>query len=124
MTARCLKSSWITNLAVIADSAYHSAVHEAHLITQEFLMHRHTLSQVEQRTNRTISRMRVSSYLYRSIGLKRAKQHKHLSNLVDNMDRSHARLVKGNKISQKGAENPRIRNQTAKKDPIEATRPF
>lgn len=92
--------------AVLADSAYHSEEHEAHLIelnAQEFLMRKATrgkaLSRKEQRTNHTISRMRVrvehifarmaqmGADLCRSIGLKRATQHNHLSNLVYNMDR-------------------------------------
>jgi len=92
--------------AVLADSAYHSAEHEAHLIAlnaQEFLMRKatrgHPLSQAEQQTNHTISRMRVrvehifarmaqmGADLCRSIGQKRATQHNHLSNLVYNMDR-------------------------------------
>jgi IS5 family transposase len=92
--------------AVLADSAYHSEEHEAHLIelnAQEFLMRKatrgHPLSQQEQQTNHTISRMRVrvehifarmaqmGADLCRSIGLKRATQHNHLSNLVYNMDR-------------------------------------
>ena len=92
--------------AVLADSAYHSAEHEAHLIklnAQEFLMRKatrsHPLSQAEAQTNHTISRMRVrvehifarmaqmGADVCRSIGLKRATQHNHLSNLVHNMDR-------------------------------------
>ena len=92
--------------AVLADSAYHSAEHEAHLIqldAQEFLMRKGTrgqpLSEAEQRSNHTISRMRVRvEHIFarmaqmgadwcRSIGLKRATQHNHLSNLVYNMDR-------------------------------------
>ena len=92
--------------AVLADSAYHSAEHEEHLIklnAQEFLMRKptpgHPLSQAEQKTNHTISRMRVrvehifarmaqmGADLCRSIGLRRATQHNHLSNLVYNMDR-------------------------------------
>lgn len=92
--------------AVLADSAYHSEQHEAHLLklhAQEFLMRKatrqHPLSQQQQRTNHTISRMRVrvehifarmkqmGADLCRSIGLKRARQHNHLSNLVYNMDR-------------------------------------
>lgn len=92
--------------AVLADSAYHSAEHEAHLIklsAQEFLMRKatrgHPLSEAQQQTNHTISRMRVrvehifarmaqmGADLCRSIGLKRATQHNHLSNLVYNMDR-------------------------------------
>lgn len=92
--------------AVLADSAYHSAEHEAHLIklnAQEFLMRKATrgqaLSAAEQQTNHTISRMRVrvehifarmaqmGADMCRSIGLKRATQHNHLSNLVYNMDR-------------------------------------
>lgn len=92
--------------AVLADSAYHSAEHEAHLIklnAQEFLMRKATrgrpLSEAEVQTNHTISRMRVRvEHIFarlaqmgadwcRSIGLKRATQHNHLSNLVYNMDR-------------------------------------
>ncbi len=92
--------------AVLADSAYHSAEHEAHLIkinAQEFLMRKatrgHPLSEAEVKTNHTISRMRVrvehilarmaqmGAGLCRSIGLKRATQHNHLSNLVYSMDR-------------------------------------
>lgn len=92
--------------AVLADSAYHSEEHEAHLIklnAQEFLMRKatraHPLSKEAQRTNHTISRMRVRvEHIFgrmaqmgadwcRSIGLKRATQHNHLSNLVYNMDR-------------------------------------
>jgi IS5 family transposase len=92
--------------AVLADSAYHSAEHEAHLIklnAQEFLMRKatrgHPLSQAEAQTSHTISRMRVrvehifarmaqmGADLCRSIGLKRVTQHNHLSNLVYSMDR-------------------------------------
>jgi IS5 family transposase len=92
--------------AVLADSAYHSAEHEECLIklnAQEFLMRKatrsHPLSEEEQQTNHTISRMRVrvehvfarmaqmGADLCRSIGLKRATQHNHLCNLVYNMDR-------------------------------------
>lgn len=92
--------------AVLADSAYHSAEHEDHLIklnAQEFLMRKatrgHALSDKEQQTNHTISRMRVRvEHIFarmaqmgadwcRSIGLNRATQHNHLSNLVYNMDR-------------------------------------
>lgn len=92
--------------AVLADSAYHSEEHEARLLefnAQEFLMRKgtrgHPLSQEQQKTNHTISRMRVrvehifarmaqmGADLCRSIGLKRAAQHNHLSNLVYNMDR-------------------------------------
>lgn len=92
--------------AVLADSAYHSAEHEEHLIklnAQEFLMRKgtrgHPLSEAELQTNHTISRMRVRvEHIFarvaqmggdwcRSIGLKRATQHNHLSNLVYNMDR-------------------------------------
>ena len=97
---------------MLADSAYHSAEHEDHLIklnAQEFLMRKatrgHALSEKEQQTNHTISRMRVRvrvrvrvEHIFarmaqieadwcRSIGLKRATQHNHLSNLVYNMDR-------------------------------------
>ena len=88
--------------AVLADSTEH----EAHLIklnAQEFLMRKATrsqpLSEAEKLTNHTISRMRVrvehifarlahmGADLCRSIGLKRATQHNHLSKLVSNMDR-------------------------------------
>lgn len=92
--------------AVLADSAYHSAAHEEHLLqrnAQEFLMRKATrgqpLSEAEQQTNHTISRMRVRvEHIFarmaqmgadwcRSIGLKRATQHNHLCNLVYNLDR-------------------------------------
>ncbi len=92
--------------AVLADSAYHSAEHEQALLkihAQEFLMRKaarnHPLGEAEKKTNRTISRMRVrvehifarvsqmGNHLCRSIGLKRATSHHHLSNLVYNMDR-------------------------------------
>lgn len=92
--------------AVLADSAYHSEEHEAHLIklhAQEFLMRKatraHPLGEAQQKTNHSISRMRVRvEHIFarmaqmgadwcRSIGLKRATQHNHLSNLVYNMDR-------------------------------------
>ena len=92
--------------AVLADSAYHSAEHEAHLIqlnAQEFLLRKATranpLSEAEQQSNHTISRMRVrvehifarmaqmGADLCRNIGLQRATQHNHLCNLVYNMDR-------------------------------------
>lgn len=92
--------------AVLADSADHSAEHEAPLIklnAQEFLMRKATrgqpLSQAEPQTNHTLSRMRVrvehifarraqmGADLCRRIGIKRATQHNHLSNLVYNMDR-------------------------------------
>ena len=92
--------------AVLADSTYHSAEHEAYLIklnAQEFLKRKatrsHPLSPAEQQTNHTISRMRVRvEHIFarmvqmgndwcQSIGLKRASQHNHLSNLVYNMDR-------------------------------------
>lgn len=92
--------------AVLADSAYHSEEHEAHLQkldAEEFLMRKatrsHPLSEEVLQTNHIISRMRVrvehifarmaqmGADLCRSIGLKRAQQHNHLSNLVYNMDR-------------------------------------
>lgn len=92
--------------AVLADSAYYSEKHEACLLklnAQEFLMRKavrgHPLSDAERQTNHTISRMRVrvehvfarlkqmGADLCRSIGLKRAALHNHLSNLVYNMDR-------------------------------------
>ena len=92
--------------AVLADCAYYSEDHEAYLLelgAQEFLMckakRHHPLSAAQKRTNHTISRMRVrvehifarmaqmGADICRSIGLKRAVQHNHLSNLVYNMDR-------------------------------------
>ena len=89
--------------AVLADSAYHSEAHLLELNAQEFLMRKatrgHPLSEAQQKTNHTISRMRVrvehifarmaqmGADLCRSIGLKRAAQHNHFSNLVYNMDR-------------------------------------
>ena len=92
--------------AVLADSAEHSAEHEAHLIelnAREFLMRKatrgHPLSEEEQQTHHTISRMRVrvehifarmaqlGADLCRSIGRQRATQQNHRSNLVYNMDR-------------------------------------
>lgn len=92
--------------AVLADSAYYSEDHEAHLLklnAQEFLMRKatrnHPLGEDEKLTNHIISRMRVrvehvfarlqqmGNDLCRSIGLKRATQHNHLANLVYNMDR-------------------------------------
>ncbi|MBE7497771.1 MAG: hypothetical protein HS117_22740 [Verrucomicrobiaceae bacterium] len=56
------------------------------------------MSEAEQQTNHRINRMRVVEHIFariaqmggdlcRSIGLKRATQHNHLSNLVYNMDR-------------------------------------
>jgi hypothetical protein len=88
------------------DCAYYSTEHEAHLIAfnaHEFLMRKatpgHALSEAEQRTSHTISRMRLmvehifarmaqmGADICRSIGLKRATQHNHFSNLVYNMDR-------------------------------------
>lgn len=98
--------------AVLADSAYHSEEHEACLLqidAQEFLMRKATrsnpLSEAEQKTNHTISRMRVrvehifarmshmGVHICRSIGLRRAEQHNHLGNLVYNLDR-YALLVR------------------------------
>jgi IS5 family transposase len=92
--------------AVLADSAYHSEEHEAQLLklnAQDFLMRKatrgHALSPAEVQTNHTISRMRVrvehvfarlnqmGAAFCRTIGLQRATQHNHLSNLVYNMDR-------------------------------------
>lgn len=92
--------------AVLADSAYHSEEHEAYLLEhnlQEFLLRKatraHPLNEAQQRTNHTISRMRVrvehvfarmaqmGADVCRSIGLLRATQHNHLCNLVYNMDR-------------------------------------
>jgi len=92
--------------AVLADSAYHSEEHEAYLLkidAQEFLMRKatrnHPLSLEEVERNHRVSRIRVrvehvfarmsqmGAHLCRSIGLKRAKSHNHLSNLVYNMDR-------------------------------------
>ena len=93
--------------AVLADSAYHSKENEEHLLTvidaDDFLMRKaqakKPLSEEEIRTNHTISRMRVrvehvfgrmaqmGADICRSIGLKRATSHNHLSNLTYNMDR-------------------------------------
>jgi IS5 family transposase len=92
--------------AVLADSAYHSEEHEAHLLAlgaQEFLMRKatrsHPLGEEERATNHRISRLRVrvehvfarlsqmGADYCRSIGLKRATRHNHLANLVYNMDR-------------------------------------
>lgn len=91
---------------VLADSAYHSAENEAYLLecdAEEFLMrksHRnHPLSEVERSVNRVVSRVRVRiEHVFarmkqlgmdwvRSIGLKRARQHNALCNLVYNLDR-------------------------------------
>jgi IS5 family transposase len=92
--------------AVLADNAYHSHIHEDVLLglgAQEFLIRKanrhHALEEAEQKTNHIISRMRVrvehifarmaqmGSHWCRSIGLKRARQHNHLANLIYNMDR-------------------------------------
>lgn len=92
--------------AVLADSAYHSEQHEAFLLkidAQEFLMRKaarnHPLPAEEVERNHRVSRIRVrvehvfarmsqmGAHVCRSIGLKRAKSHNHLSNLVYNMDR-------------------------------------
>ena len=92
--------------AVLADSAYHSEENEEHLLdcdAEEFLMRKANrnspLSEAEQKTNKGISRIRVRvEHVFgrmsqmgmervRSIGLKRATAHNHLSNLVYNMDR-------------------------------------
>lgn len=93
--------------AVLADSAYWSAEHETFVLevigAEEFLMRKGTrstpLSDVDQRRNHTISRMRVrvehvfgrmaqmGADFCHTIGLKRATSHNHLANLVYNMDR-------------------------------------
>ena len=92
--------------AVLADSAYHSEEHENYLLeihAEEFLMrksHRNKpLSEEDQVWNKKVSRIRVRvEHVFgrmahmgmdciRSIGLKRAKQHNSLCNLVYNMDR-------------------------------------
>ena len=92
--------------AVLTDSAYHSEENEEHLLdcdAEEFLMRKANrnspLSEAEQKTNKGISRIRVRvEHVFgrmsqmgmervRSIGLKRATAHNHLSNLVYNMDR-------------------------------------
>ena len=91
---------------LLDDSAHHSTEHEAHLIklnAQGVLMRKatrgHPLSEAGQQTNHTISRMRVrmehifarmaqmGADWFGSLGLRRATQHHHLSNLVHNMDR-------------------------------------
>lgn len=92
--------------AILADSAYYSAAHEEYLLecnAEEFLMRKGNrnspLSEPEQQTNKGISRIRVRvEHVFgrmkqlgmdkvRSIGLKRATAHNHLSNLVYNLDR-------------------------------------
>ncbi len=93
--------------AVLADSAYYSEENEEHVLevvnAQEFLMRKasrsNPLSEEEIKTNHTISRMRVrvehvfgrmaqmGADICRSIGLRRATNHNHLSNLAYNMDR-------------------------------------
>jgi len=92
--------------AVLSDSAYHSERREKclpEIDAQEFLMRKATrgnpLSGEERRRNHAIGRMRVrvehvfarmkqmGADLCRSIGLKRATQHNHLSNLAYNMGR-------------------------------------
>jgi IS5 family transposase len=99
--------------AVLADSAYHSEENEGHLLrihAQEHLMRKaqggKPLSEAGQKTNHTISRMRarvehifarmwrMGADTCRSVGLKRATQHNHLSNLIYNMDR-HTWLTAG-----------------------------
>ena len=92
--------------AVLADSAYSSEESEQYLLdcdAQEFIMRKgyrnNPLSETEQKTNTGISRIRVRvehvfgrmsqlgmDYV-RSVGLKRATAHNHLSNLVYNLDR-------------------------------------
>jgi IS5 family transposase len=59
----------------------------------------HPLNELEIKTNKTISRMRVrvehvfgrmsqmGNHICRSIGLKRASSHNHIANMVYNMDR-------------------------------------
>ena len=110
--------------AVRADSAYHSAAHEAHLIqlsAREFLMRQATraqpLSDQPQQTNHTLTRMRVrvahifarmaqmGADLCRRSGLKRATQHNHLSNLVYNLDRYACLAAEGGSPPQ-GGEGP------------------
>lgn len=93
--------------AVLADSAYHSEETERYVLeeidAEEYLMRKgkrnHPLNETERKTNRTISRMRVrvehvfgrmkqmGADICRSIGIRRATSHNHLSNLVYNMDR-------------------------------------
>ncbi len=92
--------------AVFADSAYYSEKHEQYLLSinaQEFLIRKatrhHPLPAEEVERNHRVSRIRVriehvfarmsqmGNHLCRSIGLKRAKSHNHLANLVYNMDR-------------------------------------
>ena len=92
--------------AVLADSAYYSEAHETYLLecnAQEFLMRKayrnRPLSKADQIFNKGVSRIRVrvehvfgrmkqlGMDYFRGIGLKRAKQHNSLSNLIYNMDR-------------------------------------
>lgn len=93
--------------AVLTDSAYYSEKNEVYVLevinAQEYLMRKanrdNPLSEEEIKTNHTISRMRVrvehvfgrmahmGADIFRSIGLKRATSHNHLSNLTYNMDR-------------------------------------
>lgn len=92
--------------AVLGDSAYHSEENEAYLLecnAQEFLIRKayrnKPLSKAEQKTNKTVSRVRVRvEHVFgrmkqlgmdtvRSIGLKRASAHNSLCNMIYNMDR-------------------------------------
>jgi transposase, IS5 family len=91
---------------VLADSAYHSQEHEEHLLAcdaEEFLMRKsvrnHPLSEEEVQRNQRVSRVRVRiEHVFarmkqmgmdtvRCIGLRRARAHNTLSNLVYNLDR-------------------------------------
>lgn len=124
--------------AVLADSACHRTEREAHLIKlieQEFLMRKATrgypFSEAEQQTNHTISGMRVrvvgifarlthiGADWCRSIGLKRATEHNHVSNLVYNMDLYACRVgVKSRPRAEKPREDRKIKhegNHTSKK---------
>lgn len=95
-----------TDQRVLADSAYHSQEHEDYLLAcgaEEFLMRKgvrnHPLSEQEQKVNHQVSRVRVRvEHVFarmkqmgmdtvRNIGLRRARAHNALSNLVYNLDR-------------------------------------
>jgi transposase, IS5 family len=96
----------VSDQRVLADSAYHSQEHEEYLLAcdaEEFLMRKgarnHPLSEEQMQCNHRISRVRVRiEHVFarmkqmgmdtvRSIGLRRAKAHNALSNLVYNLDR-------------------------------------
>lgn len=104
MTARSLKSFLMKKTRPCSPTQLSKrGEHLIKLNAQEFLMRKatrgHALSEKEQQPNHSISRMRVRvEHIFarmaqmradwcRSVGLKRATQHSHLSNLVYNMVR-------------------------------------